>query len=262
MAMSIDSSPSGSTPGSLLADSAALGSADPATALLALMIRSRAAESGAARESVNHANDLIDEARRRVQEEMKRAADAEEHAGLWDSLGAVFQGDIAAIAEVVATAALVAATGGTGTVAILALVATGLSVGADVGEKLGLDPKICAGLAIAGAAAGLAAGNLEAPAGVWASVARGAHVVQGAATAAGGGAHLAAGELHADALDARAEETRARGAEGAAVLSFNQALGSLARAVKELEQAGVTASSIARENNDGRATLLARMGAA
>ena len=232
-----------------------------AAALMTLLIQSRGAESDAARQNIDHANDLLEQARRHVQEAMARAAAADDSGGFWDQVSQVFNGDITAIAEVVATAALMAACG-PGAPAILALVAAGLTLGADMGERLGLDPTLCAGLAVTGAVAGLVTGNVASTTGLWADVAMGARAAQAAAAGVGGGAHVAAGEHHADAVDARADATSARGTENDAEFRFNVALKALASAARDLERGATAASNIVRGDGDSRTALIARLGAA
>jgi hypothetical protein len=259
--MSGDVSASTAAAGARFSECSALDTSDTATALLALMIQSRGVQSDAARENVNHANDLIEQARRQIQDAMARAAEADDHAGFWDEVSQVFGGDVTAIAEVIASAALIAATGGTGAPAILALVAAGLSVGSEVGERLGLDPKLCAGLALTGGIAGLVTGNLTGASSLWQTLAEGAKVAQGAAAGVGAGAHIAASGLHADALDQRSDATFARGTESDAQLRFNLALGELAKAARELERGATVAASVVQSEHDGRTALIARLGA-
>ncbi len=235
---------------------------DPGSELLALILRTRATESDAARANVNHANDVLEEARRQMEDALERAKKADEKSGLWGAISSIFGGDIAAIAEVVATAAAVVASGGAGAAGVLALVAAGMSTGAEVGQKLGLDPKICLALSVGGAVAGIAAGQVDVPASVWSDIAKGARVTGAAATTAGSGAEVVAGAYHADSLDAQADAASARGAQDDALFRFNLALEVLQKCARDVERADTTVATIDKDAADGRSALIARMRAA
>jgi hypothetical protein len=235
---------------------------DPGAALLALIVQSRGAQSDAARVDVNRANDQLEEARRQMQDALERAKAADQHSGFWGDLSSFFGGDIAVIAEVVASAATIVATGGVGAVGVLALVAAGMSIGADVGQKAGLDPKICSALSVGGALAGIAAGRVDAAASVWADVAKGAHLAGTAATSVGAGTEVASREYQAAAADAQADATSARGTQDEAWLRFNVALEVLQRCAHDVQRADTTVAGIGRDQADGRSALLTRMGAA
>jgi hypothetical protein len=235
---------------------------EPGSELLALLLRSRGAISDNAREQVDRANAALEEARRQMQEALERARQADEKSGFWGELSSIFNGDIAALAGVVASAAAIVATGGAGAAGVLALVAAGMSIGAEVGEKAGLDPKVCALLAAGGAIAGFATGRLDAADGVWADIAKGARITNTAATTAGSGATLVAENYRADSMNARADGARARGAEDDAVFRFNQALSVLQRCARDVQRADGAVAAMSKGDADGRSALLARMRAA
>ncbi len=239
-----------------------VASADPASALLALMLESRGVQSSTARQEIHNAYDLLEDARRQVREAMARAAEAQEDAGFWDDLGNILGGDVACIAQLVATAALVAATGGTGAVAVLALVASGMSIGADVGARLGLDPKVCLLLGTGAALAGVATGRLDTTAGLWANVAKGAQVAHGAATAGAGASEIVQGKYEGDALAARADAVGGRGLENDALFRFDRALEALGQAARDIQRGQAAASAAVKAEGDGRLTLVAGMGGA
>jgi len=239
-----------------------VATSDPATALLALMLESRGLQGATARQEIDHAHDLLEDARRQLREAMARAAEAQEDAGFWDDLSNLFGGDIATIAGVVAATALVVASGGTSAPAVLALVASGLSISADVGQKLGLDPKLCLILGTAGTLVGIAGGRLVSAPGFWQTLAQGAEVTQAAATATGGGAAVVSGQFKGDALDARADATGARGREDDAMFRFEQALQVLEQAARDIQRGKSAASNSVKSEGDGRLALIAGMGAA
>lgn len=234
---------------------------DPALAVLALILQSRAERSHAAAEDVTRANELIEQARHEIQDAMKRAAEADEHSGLWSKLSSVFTGDVGAICELVAAAALVAATGGTGAAGVLAIAAAGLCAGADVAEHLDLPPGVSIALSAGGALAGLVAGNVTGSPGFWEALAKTANVTHTVANAAGAGAQITAAKDRAAALDARTDATVARGRQNDAVFDFNLALDVLDRAARDTSRARATTSEIVKSDNDGRSALIARLGA-
>jgi len=235
---------------------------DPATALLALILQSRGVQSDSAREDVNHANQVIEQSRREIAEALKRAADADKHSGFWGKLSAVFSGDIGAIAEIIGAAAIIVATGGAGAAGVLAIAAAGLSAGAEVGQKLGLDPKICLALSAGAAIAGIAVGKVPDVSEFCATVAKGCKIAGAAANVASVGATTVAGQYQADAVDAQADATRSRAVQSDAVFDFNLALDILTRAARDSSRAQSTVSNIEQTENDGRTALVARLGTA
>lgn len=235
---------------------------DPGSALLALMLKSRGTESDAARSDVNHAFQALEEARRQMREALEQAQKAQEHSGFFGALGHLFSGDIAAIGEAVASAAAIVATGGVGAAGVLALVAAGMSIGADVGEKAGLDSKFCLALAVGGAVTGIAAGQLDAPAGLWDNVAKGGHITSAAASTAGSAAEVASDRYRADAMDAQADAESARGAQDDAMFRFNAALEVLQKCARDVQRATSTVADMTKQTSDGKSALIARMRAA
>ena len=262
--MSLQVAPSGvGSPALAYADTEPVGVptvSDPATALLALILKSQGVQSDAALKDVRGTNELIEQTRREIQDAMKRTAEADKHSGFWDKVSKVFSGDIGALCEVVAAVAVTAATGGVGAPALLAMAAAGLSVGCDIAQRAGADPKLCAALSLAGAAAGFAVGDIGAGAGFWAGVAKGAALTHAAADGFGTSATVVSQNYHADSLVAQADTTGARGQQTAAVFDYNLALDALDRAVRGSSRAESTASNIVQSENDGRTALIARMG--
>lgn len=240
----------------------ALASTDPAIALLALTTANNHTQTEAARQEVEAQSRLVEELREQVKQAMKRAEAAQHDAGFWGDLSNVLGGDVATICGVIATAAAVVATGGAGAPAILAFVAAGMSLGADVGGRLGLDPKICVGLSGAGALVGVLGGNLKSATGFWTTLARIGNVSQAAATAGGGGAQIVEGQYQGDALDARADAKHAEGQQADAWMRMQMALDILQGAARDLERAQRTVSSIESDKSAGHSALIAHMGGA
>jgi hypothetical protein len=235
---------------------------DPAAALLALMLRSNAAQSGAARVDIDHATQVIEDTRRQIKEAMQRAADAQEHSGFWNKLSDVFSGDIGALCELVAAAAVVAATGGVGAAGVLAISAAAFSVSGEVAKRAGASPAVCSALAGVGALAGMAVGNVGGASAAWQAVATSAKGAGALATGGGIGATVVADNWQATAMDRQADATAARGEQSVAASDYDLALGQLERAARDASRAGSTAANIMQTENDGRMSLVARLGAA
>lgn len=236
--------------------------ADVSTALLALLIGSRGAQSEASKEDIERAHALVEKAREEIAEAMRRAEEAQENAGFWSELGAVFSGDVSAICAAVASAALVLATGGAGAAAVVALVAAGLSAGSTIGKELGLPPEVCTALAAAGMLAGLATGNLSSASSTWNTVATVARVGEAGATATSGVATIAEGQYEADAMDARADASAARIRQDDAWFRLDVALSLLEQAARDIQRGKRSAADIQRIEHEGNSALIAQIGVA
>jgi len=235
--------------------------ADLSAALLALITNSRSTQTEVAKNQIATAEDLVELARVEVRAAMDRAADAEGDACFWGDLSNVLGGDVATIAGIVAAAAVVIGTGGLGAPAMLAIAAAGLSAGASVGQRIGLDPKICAALGAGGALLGVAGGGLASAAGIAGTVATGARVVQAGATAASGATRVAEGEYRASALDARADQVEAEHRERDAWLRIDSAIGVIEKAAEDLQRARAGAAAIQRTTTEANSAVIARIGA-
>jgi hypothetical protein len=253
---------SGAEPGGDDALAAGLISSDPAILLLALQTASRHSQSEAARQDVEEQSRLVEQLREQMKQAMKRAEEAQNDAGFWGDLSNVLGGDVASICGVIATAAAVVGTGGAAAPAIVALVAAGMSITADVGGRLGLDPKVCLALSGAGALVGVVGGNFRSATGIWNTIARVGNVSQGVATAGGSGATIVAGQYQGDALDARADAKHAEGQQGDAWLRMQMALDILQDAARDLERSQRTVSSIESDKSAGHSAIIAHMGGA
>ena len=251
------------TPQSPDADDAlarALASSDPAIAMLALQTTATRGQSEEARREVEHQSELIEQLRNQVQDSMKRAEEAQQASGFWGELSGILGGDVATICGVIATAALIVGSGFTGAPAILALVAAGCSIGADVSTRAGLDPKLCIGLSSAGALLGVLGGNLKSTAGVWNTIARASEISQGAATASGGGALIVQRQYEGDALEARADAKNADGLQADAWFRLQMALDILQGAARDLERSQNTVSTVEKDKSAGHSAIIAHMG--
>lgn len=235
---------------------------DPATALLELILKNGEAKSDASRADIDRASRLLEDTRREIKEAMQRAAEAQDHSALWDKLSQVFSGDVGALCEVVAAAAVIAATGGTGAAGVLAIAAAGFCVSGDVAKHAGWSPGVCAVLSGVGALAGAAMGNVGGASAAWQAVAASAKGVGFAANAGGIGATVVSKEWHATAMDRQADATAARGQQNIAASDYDVALDHLARAARDMSRGESTVANIVQTENDGRMALISRLGAA
>jgi hypothetical protein len=235
---------------------------DPAAQLLALILQNRSAQGAVSEADIERAKKMLEEMRREINEALQRAAQAEEHHGFLDKLSSFFSGDIGVLCEVIAAAAVIAATGGVGAAGVLAVAAAGLSLSSDVAQHAGASPAVCAGISLTGAAVGLASGNVASASEAWSAVATGAKIVHCAADIAAAGALTAATEWHATALDHQADATEARGQQNIALVNYDLAIEALARATRDTTRAEQGLSNVVQTQNDGRMALIARLGAA
>lgn len=240
----------------------ALASTDPAIALLALQTVSNQTRTAEARQDIEAQNRLIEELREQMKSAMKRAEEAQEDAGFWGKISDVFGGDIASICGVIATAAAIVGTGGAAAPMVLALVTAGMSITAEVGSRLGLDPKVCMALSIAGGLVGVAGGNLRSASDAWKTVASVANASQGGAVIGASGARVIQGQYEGDALDARADAKHAEGRQADHWLRLQMAFESLKDAARDLERSQRTVSNIESDKSAGHSAIIAHMGGA
>lgn len=245
---------------------------DLPTALLALLIQSRGAQTSASRQEIEGASELAERARKEIEEAMARAKDAQEDAGFWGSVASIFGGDVAAILGAIAAAATIVATGGAGAPAVVALAAAGLTSASTIGRELGLDANVCRILGAAGAVLGIATGNLGAAAGAASgtasalatassTIATTAKTLQAGATAAGGLATAVEGHYHGEALHAEADGRAAQGREDDAWFRMDVAISLLEQAARDLQRGAGSATELQRSDHEGRTALIARIGA-
>ena len=244
------------------ATSATSACSDPAMALLALIVQGRDAQSSVARGDVEEQSRLIEETQAAIREAMQRAEDAHEHSGFFGKLSEIFGGDLTALFGVIASLAVVVGTGGAGAAAVLAVVAAGLTAGAEVGERLGLDPRICGALGALGALAGALGGNVSGLTDAGKLVAQGCNVASAAATGAAAGCAVVKGQYDGDALDAQADEKQVRADQTQAYARIDDAVEVLRKVARDLERAQGTVSSVVTDNARANAMILARIGAA
>jgi hypothetical protein len=220
--------------------------------VMALMVEGRAARGECARNEVGVNSERLERLRAEVQKAIEDAKEAQDDAGFWGSIADFFGGDVAKVVQAAAMAAAVAASGGAALPFIVAAVAC--SAAAEVGEAAGLDPKICLGLAIAGAAFGLCAGG--AGSGAISKIGAGLTIAGGAARATGGAASIAAGQYLADVERAQAREMRAEAQQRQVQLELEKILDHLRELGQDAARAAKTTSTTLENDHAGSEAVL------
>jgi hypothetical protein len=226
------------------------------------MLNSRGAQMQSSQATVEQAHALVERAREALRESMRRAEEAKDKGGIWGSIGRIFGGDVAALAGLVAAAAATVATAGTGTPALIAYAAAGLTLTAKVGQELELDPRLTAALGASGALLGLFAGNVTDAGKTLTTISQVSKAVQCAGTATEGAASIVVGQYESQAGHelARAEEQRGRQQD--AWLRIDLAISEIDRACKDISNGAERTSDVVRNDNGSHSAILARMGAA
>ena len=232
----------------------------PELLLLAAMVEHKQTQSNAAKDNVAANHERLVELRDRIAEAMERAREAQENAGLWGDISNVFGGDIATIAGVVASAALVVGTGGAGAAVVVAALAVGFTAGGEIAEECGADPKVVMAFKLAGAAVGLLGGNAAQAGALWGTIHTAAKVTEGGAIAAGGGGHIVEGQYQGDA---RAEQGQATYFRRSEQLESQLADEEIARIEKLFEQMRFlmrTGTAISANNQATDQSVIRRIG--
>lgn len=230
----------------------------PEAALLSMMIETHDAERKDGEQRVESGFDKLEDLRREMARALEAAHQAEKHSGFWGRVSGFLGGDVATAAQAVAAAAVIVGTGGAAAPAVLATAALVMSGAAKLGAEHGLDPKVCAALALAGAAAGFAAGSVDpgAVSGVCAEVAQGASVTAGAATAGGGASSAVEGHYRAEALRAQAGAKSTEGQQGAELFELDRLYAALRSLVADDARAtGTVAQSLSVRDRAHHAVL-------
>jgi hypothetical protein len=233
-------------------------------ALLALMVRSQCASQAGSKTDVELDFKKMQELKQQLADAVQKAKEAAEHSGFFGFLGKVFGGDIAQIAGAVAAVAAVVATGGAAAPLILMTLSVALEEGAQLGEKLGLDPKVCMAIGIAGAALGICSGAGTAQAtSTLASVSRdvelGANVVGAAATGTGGALCYVSERYHGRQLGFQADATGYHAQNEAASIDLDSAIALLQRSLHTEQRETSTVSAVMHNNSQANSALSDRI---
>jgi hypothetical protein len=235
-----------------------------ACALLVLMVQNQSNTQTGCKTDVELDFKKMEELKKQLADSIQQAKDAADNSGFLGFLGDIFGSDIAQIAGAVAAVAAVVATGGAAGPLLLIALAEGLQAAAKVGPQLGIDPKICMALGLASVAVGVCTGAGSAQAfGAVANDARGvelgAHVVQGASTAAGGALHFVSAHYQAKSLGYQADATGYQAANDTTSLDLDAALDMLQRALKTEQRETATVSTITQDNANTNTALSNRI---
>jgi hypothetical protein len=170
-------------------------------ALLALLNDGSVAQNESAKQQIGANSEKLERLRAEVREAVRQAEEAREKAGFWGKLSSFFGGDVAKLAQLCAAVAVVVGSGGSGAPLVLAGMAC--MTAAEAGRKVGLDPKLCTALSLAGAGLCFVGGT-----GVTTSMTKTSAVltaIGGGAQATGSTASIAEGHYEAEAQRADAE---------------------------------------------------------
>lgn len=241
---------------------------DPELQVMQASIETQDTRKANAREQIDAGAEAQKRHRKDAEEAQRRAREAAEESGFLGGVSKVLGSDVAMVAGGVAMGAAAVATGGAAVPAMV--VAAGLMTASKYGADHGWDPKLCAGLGLAGAAAGLATGNagaLGSLAQVGQTTAATAEAIGGLASAAQGAAVVAGGAtgIAAGIYDARAQEARAdaKGADGRAEADgakIDDGIESMKKAQRSQTRSVDLASQAQAERHDAMSQLAARAG--
>ena len=129
-----------------------------ACALLAVLLQSQHSTQCGAKTDIELGAQKLEALKQQLADAIQHANEAAEHSGFLGFLGDIFGSDIAQIAGAVAAIAATIGTAGAAAPLLLVAASEALQVAAKVGAELGLDPKLCAALAIASVAVGVCSG--------------------------------------------------------------------------------------------------------
>ena len=235
-----------------------------ACALLAVLIQSQSSTQSSAKTDIEISSQKLEELKKQLADAVEQAAQAAKHSGFLGFLGDVFGNDIAQIAGVVAAIAATVATGGAAATVLLMAASAALQVAAKVGPELGLDPKLCAALAIAavavGACSGVGAGTAASELATAAhGVETGAKVLQGGAVIAGGALHIASGEYHATELRYQADVVGYHAHETTTQLGMDDAIALLERSLRSEQHETSTVSELLQNDSETNTALCNRI---
>ena len=233
-------------------------------ALLALMVRSQCASQAGSKTDVELDFKKMQELKQQLADAIQKAKEAADHSGFFGFLSNVFGSDITQIAGAVAGIAAIVATGGAAAPLVLMAVSLALEEGAQLGVKLGLDPKMCAAIGIVGAALAVCTGAGTAQAaGTLASVGRdvelGANVVGGAATGAGAALGYVSERYHGKELGFQANATGYQAQDEATNMDFDSAIALLQQSLQTEQRETSTVSAIVQNNSQTNSALSNRI---
>ncbi len=236
--------------------------------LLALIVCTQTTQLRAAESSVNLSFEEISRLREEVREALEKAREAQEDSGFWSDIGKLFSGDLASLAQVVAAAAAIAATGGTA-VAVLSAIALATSLATKYGEELGIPPEVALSIGLAAGVASVCCGDLSGVTSVSAAVKATAgdiklyaNLVGAGATIGGGVASGVSEQYHADAVDHRADARWADARNGVESMDIDESIERFSAAVDRQNSAIGAVATINQREYSGAHSILNNMAGA
>jgi len=220
----------------------------PEERLLALVVFSKLTQMDSAKESVDASFEQLTKLREQVREAIEKAREAQHKSGIFGAISGVLNGDIGAIASVLAATAAVVLSGGSAA-AVLAVIATATSIAAQHAEELGIPPEVALGIGIVAAGAALCCGDARGLLQVSDTVKKGASMVKlvagvtaGAAKVGAGATSVAKGAYDKIAGNAQADARSAGGLQDLTNLDIDDAIRLLSTALDQ-QQAAFDAAS-------------------
>jgi hypothetical protein len=223
----------------------------PEERLLALVVFSKLTQMGSAKESVDASFEQLTKLRQQVQEALEKAKEAQHKSGFLGAISGVLNGDIGAIASLLAATAAVVLSGGTAA-AVLAVIASAASIAAQHAEDLGIPPEVAMGIGIIAAGAALCCGDAtgvlkmsDTVKNVASAIKLGAGVTAGAAKAGAAATSMVKGMYDQLAASAQADAREAGGLQDLTNLDIDDAIRNLStaldqqRAVVDVASAGL-----------------------
>jgi hypothetical protein len=215
----------------------------PEERLLALVVHTKLTQMESAKESVDASFEQLTKLREQVREAMDKAKEAQRHSGFFGAIAGVLNGDIGAIAGLLAATAAAILSGGTA-LAVLAVVASAVSLAAQHAEELGIPPEVAMGIGIIAAGAALCCGNTSGLLQVSESLKKAANTVKlvasvtaGAANMGGGVASVAKGAYERTAANAQADARWAGGQQDLTNLDIDDAIQLMSKALDQRQAA-------------------------
>jgi len=221
-------------------------------AMLALLNDGSVVQNESAKQEVNATAEKLERLRAEVREAVKKAEEAREKGGFWGKISSFFGGDVAKLAQLCAAVAVVVGTGGTGAALVLAGMAC--LAAAEAGRELGLDPKLCTALSLAGAGLCIAGGTGAAAGMTQTSAVFSA--VGGGAQATGSAASVVEGHYVAEAERANAEASLTQAEQDQVRVLIEQALDRLQHLQNDSERTYAVTSQTLQDQHYGREVVL------
>jgi hypothetical protein len=240
----------------------------PEHQLLALIVYSQLVQRHGSETSIQLNQQELKQLREEVRAALREALEAQNKSGFWGGISQVLNGDVSAIAQVVAVAAATVATGGSAAL-ILGAIALGATLASKYAQELGIPSDVALCIGIAAAAASVASGNLGGAAqaaGTMAKLASNvstvASSVQAAAQAGGGIAHSVAGYYSGAVIDQRADAQASELRRGIESMELEAALELLQRALERQNMAVDGTSQIAHDRQQSNRNILQHLAGA